>query len=118
MEGFMRLVSLAFAAIVACGAALAQPLPGVTIEDDVAPANATRCAALRMAQVSDAQRNGTTADPLIAAAHAAWMAYPGVDAAAAKAEAGRIAAAGATLKQMAADACETFEIRSLARPIG
>lgn len=114
----MRLVSLAFAAILSSGTAMAQPGPSVTIEDDVSPANATKCAALRMAQVSDAQRNGTTADPLVAAAHKAWMDYPGVDAVAAKAEAARIAAAGATLKQMAADACETFEIRSLARPVG
>lgn len=114
----MRLASLVIAAAVSCGAAFAQPAPRVTIEDDVAPANATRCAALRMAQVSDAQRNGAAVDPLVAAAHMAWMAYPGVDAAAVKTEAGRIAAAGKTLRQMAADACETFEIRSLARPVG
>lgn len=113
----MRLVTLALAAILASGTALAQP-QRITIEDDVAPANATKCAALRMAQLADAQRNGKAADPLVAAAHEAWMAYPGVDAVAAKAEAARIAAAGVTLKQMAADACETFEIRSLARPVG
>ncbi len=113
----MRLVSLVLVAIMASGTALAQS-QRITIEDDVAPANATKCAALRMAQISDSHRNGTTPDPLIAAAHAAWMAYPGVDAVAAKADAARIAAAGVTLKQMAADACATFEIRSMAQPVG
>lgn len=113
----MRHLVLAFCAAALAGSAFAQA-PQVSIEDDVAPANALKCAALRMAQVGEAQRAGLQPEPLIKAALDAWVAYPGVDAVRAKNEAVRIAAAGVTLQKMAADACATFEIRSLARPVG
>jgi len=107
----MRFTILAVCAAALSGAAFAQT-PHVTIEDDVAPANAQRCATLRVAQIGEAQRTRKDADPLVKAAHDAWMTYPGVDVAKAKSDAAPIAAAGATLQKMAADACEGFEIRS------
>ena len=106
----MRLAVLAICAAALAGPAFAQG-PKITIEDDVSPANAQKCADLRAAQIGEAERARTQPDPLIKAAHDAWMIYPGVDAAQAKARAWQIAAAGSTLQKMAADACETFEIR-------
>lgn len=106
----MRLAVLAICAALAAVPAFAQG-PKITIEDDVSPANAQKCADLRAAQIGEAERARTQADPLVKAAYDAWMAYPGVDAAQAKARAWQIAAAGSTLQKMAADACETFEIR-------
>jgi hypothetical protein len=113
MEGSMRLVSLVIAAAIGCGAAFAQPAPRVTIEDDVAPATALSCAALRMAQVESVKRSGGTPDALVAASLAAWL-KAGVDAAGAKAEAAKVTLA--TTASLA-DTCSTFEIRS-APPAG
>lgn len=103
----MRLVSLVLAAVIGCGAAVAQPAPTVTIEDDVAPATALKCAALRMAQVEAVTRTGGTPDALVAASLSAWL-RAGVDAAQAKTEAAKV-----TLATTAplADTCATFEIR-------
>ncbi len=106
----MRLAVLAICAAALVAPAFAQG-PKITIEDDVSPANAQTCADLRAAQIGEAERTRTQPDPLIKAAHDAWMVYPGVDAGQAKARAWQIAAAGSTLQKMAADACQTFEIR-------
>ncbi len=109
----MRLVSLVIVALAGCGAAFAQPAPSVTIEDDVAPATAVKCAALRMAQVEAVKRAGGAPDALVTASLDAWL-KAGVDAAGAKAEAAKVTLATAA---SLADTCATFEIRS-AGPAG
>lgn len=106
----MRLAILAVCAAALALPAIAQPAPRVTIEDDVAPATALRCAALRMAQVESARRSGAAPDALVAASLDAWL-KSGVDAAGVKAEAAKVTLA--TTGSLA-DTCNTFEIRSAA----
>lgn len=109
----MRLAALVLSAAALAMPALAQPTPRVTIEDDVAPATAMKCAALRMAQVESAKRAGNTPDALVAASLDAWM-KSGVDKTQAQVEAGKVTLA--TTASLA-DTCATFEIRS-APPAG
>lgn len=106
----MRLALIAASFAFACGAAVAQPAPRVTIEDDVAPANAVKCAGLRLAQ------SERKPDPLILAARDAWL-KSGVDVAAAKVEAAKFAAGSPDLLAAVSDECAPFEIRS-APPAG
>ena len=74
------------------GAAFAQGPPRVAIEDDVSPANAVKCAGLRLAQ------SERKPDPLVEAARDAWL------------------LSSADLAVIS-DECEPFEIRS-APPAG
>ena len=106
----MRLVFSVMIALSLVGAATAQPAPQVTIEDDVSPANAVRCAGLRLVQSEHKP------DPLILAARDAWL-RSGVDAAKAKVEAARLSVNEPAALAELADACEPFEIRS-APPAG
>jgi nucleoid-associated protein YgaU len=106
----MRFVLPGLLAFAVCGAALAQGAPRVTIEDDVAPANALKCAALRLAQ------SEVRPDPLVEAARDAWL-RSGVDAAKARAEAAKVATGSPELIAALSDDCEPFEIRS-APPAG
>jgi uncharacterized membrane protein len=104
----MRPVLPVIIALALAGAAVAQPR--VTIEDDVAPANAVKCAGLRLAQ---AERRP---DPLVEAARAAWL-QSGVDAAQARMEADKFSARDNAELEAISDECEPFEIRS-APPAG
>lgn len=105
-------VLLAFSLV---GAALAQPTPRVTIEDDVAPETAVACAGLRLAQVEAGKQKGAP-DRLANAAADAWI-LSGADVAKARAEAGKLASATPDAMAKAADTCAAFEIRS-APPAG
>lgn len=105
----MRLLLSSLLALSVAGAAFAQP-PRVTIEDDVSPANAAKCAGLRMAQ------SERKPDALIEAARDAWLAS-GVDAAKAKVEAARFSTRENDDLAAMSDECEPFEIRS-ALPAG
>lgn len=87
------------------GAAFAQGPPRVTIEDDVSPANAVKCAGLRLAQ-SERKR-----DALVEAARDAWL-LSGVDAAKAKVEAAKFSTRENTDLAVMSEECEPFEIRS------
>lgn len=100
----MRLAIITASFVFAAGAAFAQA-PQVTIEDDVAPATAIKCAGLRMAQ------SEVKPDALITASRDAWL-RSGVDATKAKEEAARLSAASPDLKNALADECAPFEIRS------
>lgn len=104
----MRFVFIAAGFAFAAGTAIAQP-PQITIEDDVAPANAITCAGLRMAQAE------VKPDALVIAARDAWL-RSGVDAARVKEEAGKIAASSAELKEALSDDCAPFEIRAAPPP--
>lgn len=106
----MRPVLPVIIAFVVTGAAVAQGAPRVTIEDDVSPANAVKCAGLRLAQ------SERKPDALVEAARDAWL-LSGVDAAKAKVEAAKFSTReNADLAAMS-DECEPFEIRS-APPVG
>lgn len=111
----MRLVLPMLLAFSLAATAAAQPAPRVTIEDDVAPANAAACAGLRMAQVEAATRKGAP-DTLAAATLEAWL-KSGVDAVKARTEAAKLASASPDAMAKAADDCAIFEIRS-APPAG
>jgi hypothetical protein len=105
----MRLLLSILVAVSTTGAAIAQP-PRVTIEDDVSPANAVKCAGLRLAQ------SERKPDALVEAARDAWL-LSGVDAAKAKVQAAKFSTReNADLAAMS-DECEPFEIRS-APPAG
>lgn len=107
----MRLVvSAAFSATLA-GAALAQPAPRVVIEDDVAPATALACAALRVSQADSAKRSGAI-DALAAASAEAWLAS-GVDAGKARQEARKLDSMPPAAIAAASDECTTYEIRQI-----
>jgi hypothetical protein len=107
----MRLVvSVACSAMLA-GAALAQPAPRVVIEDDVAPATALACAALRVTQADSARQSGA-ADALAAASAEAWLAS-GVDAAKARQEAQKLDTMPPAALAAASDECATYEIRQV-----
>ena len=108
----MRLVVLSVISAVLAGAAFAQPAPRVAIEDDVAPAKAVTCAALRMAQVETAKRAGKSPDALVVASLEAWLSS-GVDAAKAKAESASMVSATPAKMASMSDDCATFEIRSV-----
>lgn len=111
MEDVMRLVvSAAFSAMLA-GAAFAQPAPRVVIEDDVAPATALACAALRVSQADGAKRSGA-GDALAAASAEAWLAS-GVDAAKARQEAQKLGSLPPAALAAASDECATYEIRQV-----
>jgi len=92
------------------GTAVAQGAPRVTIEDDVAPENAIRCAGLRLAQ------SERKPDALVEAARDAWL-RSGVDASRARLEAGRFSTREYGELAAISDECEPFEIRS-APPAG
>jgi hypothetical protein len=106
----MRPVAPFFIVVGLAGAALAQGAPRVTIEDDVSPANALKCAALRLAQ------SERKPDALVEAARDAWL-RSGVDAAKARAEAAKFATRATADLAATSDECEPFEIRS-APPAG
>jgi hypothetical protein len=106
----MRPVAPFFIVVGLAGAALAQGAPRVTIEDDVSPANALKCAALRLAQ------SERKPDALVEAARDAWL-RSGVDAAKARAEATKFATREPADLAAISDECEPFEIRS-APPAG
>lgn len=91
------------------GAAFAQA-PRVTIEDDVSPANAVKCAGLRLAQ------SERRPDALVEAARDAWL-LSGVDAAKAKVEAAKFSTRETADLAAVSDECEPFEIKS-APPAG
>jgi len=91
-------------ALALAGAAFAQS-PRVTIEDDISPANAVKCAGLRLAQ------SERKPDALIEAARDPWM-LTGVDAAKAKVEAAKFSTRENADLAVIADECEPFEIRS------
>jgi uncharacterized membrane protein len=104
---------LALSILLACslsGVAIAQPKPVVTIEDDVSPANALKCAGLRLAQ------SERKPDALVEAARDAWL-KSGVDAAKARAEAAKFSTRETADLAAVSDECEPFEIRS-APPAG
>jgi hypothetical protein len=109
MEGFMRLVATAVCLAMLAGTASAQPAPRVSIEDDVAPATALACTALRVAQADRAKQAGA-ADALAAASVEAWIAS-GVDAGAAQREARKLDTLTPAAIAAASDTCATFEIR-------
>lgn len=107
----MRLVVLsAFSALLA-GAAMAQPAPRVVIEDDVAPATALACAALRVSQADGAKRTGV-ANALAASSAEAWLAS-GVDAGKAREEARKLDTLPPAAIAAASDECATYEIRQV-----
>lgn len=107
----MRLGVLMALSAALAGAAFAQPAPRVLIEDDVAPATALKCTALRMAQADIAKRSGA-ADALVAASLDAWL-KSGVDPDRAKQEAGKFASAAPAAIAAASEECATFEIRQV-----
>ena len=92
------------------GTAFAQGPPRVTIEDDVSPANALKCAGLRLAQ------SARKPDALVEAARDAWL-LSGVDAAKARAEATKFSTREPADLAAISHECEPFEIRS-APPAG
>lgn len=110
----MRLALFLLTACSLAGAAIAQTTvqtpPRVTIEDDVAPANALKCAGLRLAQ------SERKPDALVEAARDAWL-KSGVDAEKAKAEAAKLSTRETPALAAMSDECEPFEIRS-APPAG
>lgn len=110
----MRLVMPILIALAIAGAALAQP-PAISIEDDVAPENALKCAAVRMTQVDIGTRGGG-ASPAMAAALDAWL-KSGVDRARAREEAQKLRATPMPEIAALGEACAPFEIRS-APPAG
>jgi hypothetical protein len=101
----MRLVFSVMIAISLGSAAFAQPKSVVRIEDDVSPANAMKCAGLRLAQ------SERKPDALVEAARDAWL-KSGVDAAKAKVEAAKFSTRENADLAAAADECEPFEIKS------
>ncbi len=105
----MRLVATALCLATLAGAAVAQPAPRVLIEDDVAPATALACMALRVAQADNAKRAGSV-DALAEASVEAWLAS-GVDAGAARQEAWKLDTLTPAAIAAASDSCATFEIR-------
>lgn len=105
----MRLLLSVLVAVSTTGVATAQP-PRVTIEDDVSPANAVKCAGLRLAQ------SERKPDALVEAARDAWL-LSGVDAAKARVEAAKFSTRENTDLAAMSDECEPFEIRS-APPAG
>jgi hypothetical protein len=109
MESCMRLVVLAVCLATLAGTAVAQPTPRVAIEDDVAPATALACAALRVTQADKAKLAGAV-DALAAASAEAWLAS-GVDAGAARQEARKLDTMPPAAIAAASDTCATFEIR-------
>lgn len=111
----MRLVLPVLLVSSLVGAAVAQPAPRVTIEDDVAPETAVACAGLRLAQVEAGKRKGTP-DKLANAVADAWI-LSGADVAKSRAEASKLASAAPDVMAKAADDCAAFEIRS-APPAG
>lgn len=106
----MRPVLPVIIAFAAAGAAFAQGAPRVTIEDDVSPANAVKCAGLRLAQ------SERKPDVMVEAARDAWL-LSGVDAAKAKVEAAKFSTRENAHLAAMSDECEPFEIRS-AQPAG
>ena len=92
------------------GAAFAQGPPRVAIEDDVSPANAVKCAGLRLAQ------SERKPDALVEAARDAWL-LSGVDAAKAKVEAAKFSTRENADLAVMSDECVPVEIRS-APPAG
>ena len=107
----MRLVLPVLLAFSMIGAAVAQPAPRVTIEDDVAPATAVACAGLRLAQAEAGKRKGAP-DALAVAAADAWI-LSGADVAKARAEAAKLASAAPDVMAKAAD-----DLRGLRNPVG
>jgi len=105
----MRLVLPVLVALALAGAAVAQT-PAVTIEDDVSPENALKCAAVRMTQVYIGTRGGG-ASPAMVAALGAWL-TSGVDATKARAEAHKLRATPMPEIAAMGEACAPFEIRS------
>jgi hypothetical protein len=105
----MRSFLTALLAFSLTGLAVAQPSPRVIIEDDVSPANALECAALRVAQTA-----GSANDAREIAARDAWLKSPGVDVAKANAEAAKLASATPVAMAKMSDACAQFEIRAVA----
>jgi hypothetical protein len=101
----MRFIMPMLVAVTLAGAAVAQPVPRVTIEDDVSPANALKCAGLRLAQ------SERKPDARVEAARDAWL-QSGVDAAKAKVEAARFSMRENADLAAAANECEPFEIKS------
>lgn len=101
----MRPVLPVIIALFVAGAAFAQP-PRVAIEDDVAPENALKCAALRLAQ------SGRAPDALVEAARDAWL-RSGVDGTKAKTEADGFSTRDNAELAAMSDECEPFEIRSV-----
>ncbi len=102
----MRIALVVAGFVFVSSAAFAQA-PQVTIEDDVSPANAVKCAGLRLAQSEE------KSDALVNAARDAWL-QSGVDVAKAKVEAARIASSSTDLRAAIADECAPFEIRTAA----
>lgn len=115
MESCMRVVVLAVCFATLAGTAVAQPASRVVIEDDVAPATALACAALRLAQADNAKRAGAV-DAIAAASAEAWLAS-GVDAGAARQEARKLDTLPPAALAAGSDTCATFEIRQ-ATPSG
>jgi hypothetical protein len=111
MEGSMRLFVLAVCLATLAGSAVAQPAPRVVIEDDVAPATALACAALRLTQDDVARRSGAV-DALAAARADGWVAS-GVDAGKAKQEARKLDTMPPAALAAASDECATYEIRQV-----
>lgn len=111
----MRLALPVLTALALAGAALAQT-PAVTIEDDVAPENALKCAAVRMTQVDIGTRGGG-ASPAMVAAVDAWL-KSGVDPAKAKAEAQKLRTTPMPEIAALGEACAPFEIKAAPRAGG
>lgn len=110
----MRLSPSILVVLAVAGAASAQA-PAVTIEDDVAPENALRCAAVRMTQADIGARGGG-ASPAMVAAVDAWL-KSGVDAGRARAEAQKLRTTPMPEIAAMGEACAPFEIRP-ASPAG
>jgi len=102
-------------ALASAGAASAQAVR-VVIEDDVAPATALQCAALRMAEAERASRSGATPEALTLARIEAWLAAGVNPGRAVDAWGPYLSAAPASLLALS-DTCATFEIRQV-RPAG
>lgn len=101
----MRFVMPMLVAVSLSGAAIAQTPPRVTIEDDVSPANALKCAGLRLAQ------SERKPDAVVEAARDAWL-KSGVDTAKVKVEAAKFSTRENVDLAAVADECEPFEIKS------
>lgn len=98
--------------LASAGPVSAQPAVRVVVEDDVAPAMALQCTALRMAEAERASRSGVPPEALTLARIEAWLAAGVNPGRAVEAWGPYLSAAPASLVELS-DSCATFEIRQV-----